>query len=151
MIPNERSLDARFRTVASRTEQLTTREGAITCLPMLSRTTHFLASIVALAGIAACSSPYADVYSFKKNSFKAPPAPKTEIVVPPPTTDPFATAPGTTPGADPAMAIPGLGEPSPAIPGLDPAAPAPAPAPADAAAPGTTPAPAPAPAPIPGL
>jgi hypothetical protein len=128
----------------------------ITWHAMLSRTTHFLASIVALAGFSACSTPYSDVYSFKKNSFKAPPAPKSEITVPPPTSDPFAGQPGTVPATDPSMAIPGLSDPTAApIPGLEaapgtPPAPAPATPPAPApgapeAAPGTPPPPAPNP------
>jgi hypothetical protein len=123
-----------------------TPAGAVTTSHlMLSRTTHFLASILAAAAFSSCSSTYSDVYSFKKNSFIAPPAPKTEIAPPPPTTDPFAAQPGqVAPGGAPAPGIPG-------IPGLD--APAPAPAPGTEAVPGTTPPPAPVPgaAPIPGL
>jgi hypothetical protein len=132
------------RTASSRIELLTRAEATTTSLRMLSRTTHFLASFVAIAGFAACSTTYSDVYSFKKNNFKAPPVPKKEIAAPTPVVDPFATAPGTIPGADATNAIPGV-TPAPSIPGVDPAA-----------APGTTPAPAPAPvtpgaAPIPNL
>ena len=115
---------------------------------MSSRTTYFLASIAAVASFAACSSPYSDVYSYKKTSFKAPPAPKKEIAAPTPVVDPFAGQPGAIPGADPAATIPGVtpapaAAPAPGIPGVDPTA-APGTAPAPAPAPGATPA-------IPGL
>jgi hypothetical protein len=131
-----------LRTVSSPIALLTSPEAGSTWQRMLSRTTYFLASMVAVAGFAACSSPYADVYSFKKNSFKAPPAPKKEIAAPTPITDPFAGQPVAAPGTDPS-AIPGLPAAAPAgIPGVDPAA-TPAPAPAPAPAPGA--------APIPGL
>lgn len=107
---------------------------------MLSRTTTFLSSIVALAAFSACSSsPYSDVYSFKKNSFKAPETKKTVVAPAAPTVDPLQAAPGA-PLGDPATAIPGVPGAAPAaIPGLE--------------APGAAPAPAPAPgaAPIPGL
>lgn len=93
---------------------------------MLSRTTTFLSSIVAFAAFSACSSnPYSDVYSFKKNSFKAPEAKKTVVAPAAPVVDPLQAAPGA-PLGDPATAIPGVPGAAPAIPGLE-AAPAPAP------------------------
>src|SRR4051794_103950 len=113
---------------------------------MLSRTTIFLASIVAAAAFSACSSTYSNVYSFKKNTFKAPPPRKADIAPPAASANPFQGQPGATPGADPLTGIPGVpaapaGAPAASpIPGLE-AAPGAAPAPA----PGAAPAPAPAP------
>lgn len=109
---------------------------------MLSRTTFFLASALTVVFASACSSPYSNVYSFKKNTFKAP-APKTaKIAEPTPVIDPLQGQPGTVPGADPNQAIPGIpglptpADPSaPAVPGLE----APTPAPEAAPNPGTIP------------
>jgi hypothetical protein len=68
---------------------------------MLSRTTTFLASVIVIANFTACSTPYSDVYSFKKNKFQAPVEKKTEIVVPAAALNPLE---GTTaPALDPAL------------------------------------------------
>jgi hypothetical protein len=127
---------------------------------MLSRTTTFLASVIVIANFTACSTPYSDVYSFKKNKFQAPVEKKTEIVVPAAALNPLE---GTTaPALDPAMTIPGV-TPAPGIPGLPteaapgaplPTEPAPGTTPMEAAPgtpPATTPVPAPGTPPIPGL
>jgi hypothetical protein len=114
---------------------------------MSSRTNVFLASTVAALALSACSSTYSDVYSFRKNSFKAPPPKKTEIVEPTPTADPLQAAPLGAPGGEAGIpGIPGAAPgAAPAIPGLE--TPPATPAPADPGAP----APTPAPGAIPGL
>jgi hypothetical protein len=117
---------------------------------MLSRTTTFLASVIVIANFTACSTPYSDVYSFKKNKFQPPVEKKTEISVPAAALNPLEGA--TAPALDPAMTIPGVpgATPAPGIPGLPteaaPTAPLPT-APPLEAPPGTPPATTPVPAP----
>ena len=114
---------------------------------MLSRTTTFLASVFVIATFSACSTPYSDVYSFKKNKFQPPKQKVTEIPATTTTTNPLQGQ--TAPLTDPTMSIPGVSPaPAPGIPGLpEPAAPTPAPGTPIEAVPGTPPATTPVPAP----
>jgi len=98
---------------------------------MLSRPASILAAAAVLS-LSACHSTYSDVYSFKKNSFVAPPKP--EPVKP---KDPSSDA---LPGSQIGAPVPGALDPGiPGIPGSAPAAvPGLTPAPA-ASAPGTIP------------
>ena len=95
---------------------------------MISRSITTFAAATVLLACAACSSKYSDVYSFKKNTFKAPAAKTTDITPPP--SDPSIHSPGAQPG--PTEGIPGVGPgtpPPPGVPGVD-AVPGAAPAPA---------------------
>ena len=104
-----------------------------------------LSVTIALLGFSACKTVYSDTFSYRKNSFKAPEAKKTEITPPADMANPLR---GIAPPGGPDAGLPGAPMPDGAIPGL-PGAPDPGMAPpADpGAAPGATP---PPPA-IPGL
>jgi hypothetical protein len=106
---------------------------------MISRSITTLAAASLVLACSACSSKYSDVYSFKKNTFKAPAAKATDITPP---IVPGNGIPGGgaapvegIPGAPaPAVGVPGAGVPGAAVPGTGVVpglgtAPAPAPAP----------------------
>ncbi len=98
---------------------------------MLSRPASIFASaaVVAVLSLTACESTYSNVYSFKKNTFIAPPPP--EPIKP---KDPKSDAlPGTQTGAP----VPGALDQG--IPGIPGAAPAPGGVPGLAPAPGSIP------------
>ncbi len=85
---------------------------------MLSRPASiFAAAAVAALSLAACSSHYCGVYSFKKNAFVAPAKPEV-VKLPNPNSD---ALPGSQIGAP----VPGAIDPG--IPGIPGAAPAPVP------------------------
>ena len=101
---------------------------------MSSRPTLTIAvGALAVLGFSACKTVYTDTFSYRKNSFKAPPekvpvikAPDMPLmppdgVLPPPGGMPGAPAPeaGAIPGIPGAPAAPG----APAVPGAPPAVP----------------------------
>lgn len=109
---------------------------------MPSRSTlAFIAGASAILGFSACKPVYSDTFTYKKNSFKAPPVKQPEVKVPtlpadltaPPAGGIPAAGPGGIPGAIPGGgAMPeagGLGVPPgapgvpPAVPGVPPAVP----------------------------
>ena len=105
---------------------------------MPSRSTLAVAAgALAVLGFSACKPVYSDVFTYKKNSFKAPPVKVPEIKAPatpliPDIAPPGGGAPGGIPGGIPgAMPDAGGGIPGvppapgvPAAPGVPPAVPA---------------------------
>ena len=102
---------------------------------MPSRSTLALAAgALAIFGFSACKPVYSDVFTYRKNSFKAPPVKVPEIKAPaipliPDIAPPAGGAPGGIPGGIPgAMPDGGGGIPgvpaAPAAPGVPPAVPA---------------------------
>ncbi len=105
---------------------------------MLSRSTLTIAAgALAALGFSACKTVYADTFSYKKNSFKAPPekvqvvnVPSTLPIIPvdgalpggglPPGGGGIPGAPGPDAGAIPGM--PGAAPAAPAVPGAPPPA-----------------------------
>lgn len=86
---------------------------------LMSSRSIFLTVVLCAVSLGACADRYANVYSFRKSSFKAPPPETTKVVAPEPKGDVLTGA-----GVDPAGAIPGIpGFPAPGaptgVPGLD--------------------------------
>jgi len=77
----------------------------------------------AVLGFSACKPVYSDVFTYKKNSFKAPVVKHPEVKVPTLPQDLGAPPAGGIPGAPPDVGgIPGIPGVPPAVPGV-PAAP----------------------------
>lgn len=98
---------------------------------MPSRSTFAIyVGVTAVLGFSACKPVYSDVFTYKKNSFKAPVVKHPEVKVPTlpqelgaPPAGGIPVAPGGIPGAAPdAGGIPGIPGVPPAVPGV-PAAP----------------------------
>jgi hypothetical protein len=107
---------------------------------MIPRSTLTIAvGALAVLGFSACKTVYSDTFSYKKNSFKAPPAKTIEIKAPTGPLVPEGGMPGgipAGPGGLPGAPMPDAG----GIPGIPGGAPAVPPAPGAPAVPGVPPA-----------